>query len=310
MWLAMCYEIRGVYHFNPLDAKVVGRLCQENKATILMATPTFLKMYMRRCTEEELGTLDLIIVGAEKLPTDLALQFEEKFGVLPTEGYGTTELSPIAAVNIPDHRSQNIYQQGTKLGTVGRPLPGVTAKVIDADSGEDLGIENEGLLLIKGPNVMQGYLDEPQKTAEVIKDGWYVTGDFASIDKEGFITITGRQSRFSKIGGEMVPHIKIEQELTTICEDPDSDEGEVLLTVTSIPDERKGERLIVLHRKLNRPVEEILKELSATGMPNLWLPNKNSFLEVDEIPILGTGKLDLRAIKTVAEEHFCTTATA
>ena len=156
-----------------------------------MATPTFLKMYLRRCEKEELETLDLIVVGAEKLPTDLAKEFEAKFGVLPTEGYGTTELSPVAAVNIPDHRAQELVQQGTKLGTVGRPLPGVTAKIVNPDTREDLGIGTEGLLLIKGPNVMVGYLDQPDKTAEVIEDGWYNTGDIAVIDTEGFVSITG-----------------------------------------------------------------------------------------------------------------------
>lgn len=308
MWLPMCYNVRGVYHFNPLDAKVIGRLCQENHATILMATPTFLKMYLRRCEKAELETLDLIVVGAEKLPIDLAEQFQEKFGVLPTEGYGTTELSPVAAVNIPDHRCTQVYQQGTKLGTVGRPLPGVTAKVVDPETGEDRGIDAEGLLLIKGPNVMRGYLDEPDKTKEVIHDGWYTTGDFASIDSEGFVTITGRQSRFSKIGGEMVPHIRIEEELCKICEVPDEDEGELLLAVTAVPDERKGERIIVLHRKLSKPIDEILKELAATGMPKLWLPTRDSFTEVEAIPVLGTGKLDLRAMKQLAAERFCVDA--
>lgn len=308
MWLPMCYSVRGVYHFNPLDAKVVGRLCQENKATILMATPTFLRMYLKRCEKQELSSLDLIVVGAEKLPLDLAETFQQKFGILPTEGYGTTELSPVVAVNIPDHRSPGIDQQGTKLGTVGRPLPGVTAKVVDPDTREDLGIGVEGLLLIKGPNVMAGYLDEPEKTAEMIHDGWYNTGDFAMLDTDGFVTITGRQSRFSKIGGEMVPHIKIEQELTTICEPAESDEGEILLAVTAVPDEQKGERLIVLHRKLNLPVEDVLKQLAARGLPKIWLPNKASFLEVECIPILGTGKLDLCGLKTVALEHFSSVA--
>lgn len=305
MWLPLCYQVRAVYHFNPLDAKIVSRLCQENKATILMATPTFLKMYLRRCEKEEFESLDMVIVGAEKLPLDLAEQFQEKFGVLPTEGYGTTELSPVVAVNIPDHRSQGIYQQGTKLGTVGRPIPGVTAKVVDPDTGEDRGLNTEGLLLIKGPNVMQGYLDEPEKTAEVIQDGWYNTGDFAMLDSDGFVTITGRQSRFSKIGGEMVPHIRIEQELMRICEVPEEDEGKLLLAVTAVPDPNKGERLIVLHRPLSKPVDEILKELAALGLPNIWLPTRNSFFEVESIPILGTGKLDLRGVKQLAEDHFC-----
>jgi len=305
MWLPMCYDVRGVYHFNPLDAKVVGRLTKENKATILMATPTFLKMYLRRCEKEELESLDLIVVGAEKMPMELAKTFEEKFGVLPTEGYGTTELSPVAAVNIPDHRCTAVYQQGTKLGTVGRPLPGVTAKVVNPDTDEDLGIGNEGLLKIKGPNVMTGYLDEPEKTAEVICDGWYNTGDYAKIDNEGFVTITGRMSRFSKIGGEMVPHIKIEEELNRICEPPDDDDAELLLAVTAVPDANRGERLIVVHKSLCISIEEALKELANTGIPKIWLPNSKSFVEVEQIPVLGTGKLDLKGLKDHAMSVFC-----
>lgn len=305
LWLAMCYKVRGIYHYNPLDCKVIGRLLQQHKVTILMTTPTFLRMYLRRCEKEQFASVDMIVVGAEKLPTDLAHQFQEKFGILPTEGYGTTELSPVAAVNIPDHRSRDVYQQGTKLGTVGRPIPGVAAKVVHPDTGEDLGIGPEGLLLINGPNVMQGYLDEPQKTAEVLKDGWYNTGDFARLDTEGFVTITGRQNRFSKIGGEMVPHIRIEQELTRICEPPDAGDGDLTLAVTSVPDEKRGERLIVLYTRLCKSHEEIVKELAATGIPNLWLPTPDAFIEVDEIPVLGTGKLDLRGLKQLALDQAC-----
>jgi acyl-[acyl-carrier-protein]-phospholipid O-acyltransferase/long-chain-fatty-acid--[acyl-carrier-protein] ligase len=305
MWLPMCYQVRGIYHFNPLDAKVVGRLCQENKATIMMATPTFLKMYLRRCEPEQFSSLDLIVVGAEKLPVDLAKHFEEKFGILPTEGYGTTELSPVAAVNVPDHRSRDVEQLGTRLGTVGRPLPGVTAKVVDPETFADRGIGTEGLLLIKGPNVMRGYLDAPEKTSEVIHDGWYNTGDFASIDKDGFVTITGRQSRFSKIGGEMVPHIRIEQELLTICESDDQDESLIPLVVTAVPDECRGERIIVLYTRLGKPTDQVLRELAATGLPKLWLPSTDSFIQVESIPILGTGKLDLRGVKELALQACC-----
>jgi acyl-[acyl-carrier-protein]-phospholipid O-acyltransferase / long-chain-fatty-acid--[acyl-carrier-protein] ligase len=301
LWLAMCYNVRGIYHFNPLDAKVVGRLCKEHRATILMATPTFLKMYLKRCEKEDFESIDMVVTGAEKLPVELARQFEEKFGILPTEGYGTTELSPVVAVNIPDHRSRQVYQQGTKLGTVGRPIPGVTAKVVDPETGEDRGIGPEGLLLIKGPNVMQGYLDEPEKTAEVLQDGWYNTGDFAALDADGFVTITGRQSRFSKIGGEMVPHIRIEQELTKICEPPGAEDGELTLAVTAVPDEKRGERLVVLYTRLCKPASEVVKELAATGLPKLWLPSSGAFFQVDEIPVLGTGKLDLRGLKELAE---------
>ncbi|MCA9054117.1 MAG: AMP-binding protein, partial [Planctomycetaceae bacterium] len=204
----------------------------------------------------------------------------------------------------PDHRGQSELQIGTKPGTVGRPIPGVSGKVVDPDTWEDRGVDAEGLLLIKGANVMRGYLNQPDKTAEVVRDGWYVTGDFAKIDTDGFITITGRMSRFSKIGGEMVPHIRIEEELSRIVENGAAGEDpELKLAVTAVPDASKGERLIVLHKPLTRPVDEVLKSLQATGLPNLWLPSKDSFIEVDHIPVLGTGKLDLRGIKQTALER-------
>ena len=300
MWLPMCFEPRGIYHFNPLDAKTIGKLAEKYQATILMATPTFLKSYIKRVEKEQFKTLDIVVVGAEKLPLDLAEHFKEKFGILPSEGYGTTELSPVAAVNIPDHRSSDVHQKGTKLGTVGRPMPGIAAKVVDAETWQDLGINKEGLLLIKGPNVMVGYLNHPEKTAAVIRDGWYNTGDFAKLDEEGFIEITGRQSRFSKIGGEMVPHILIEEHLTRLTEDPTDEDAEIRLAVTAVPDESRGERLVVLHKPLKRPVPDILKGLSGLGLPNLWLPGTDSFYEVEKIPMLGTGKLDLKGLKELA----------
>ncbi|QDU38137.1 Bifunctional protein Aas [Maioricimonas rarisocia] len=302
LWLPLAHRPSVAYHFNPLDARTVGKLCEKYKVTLMLATPTFLKNYLKRIEPKQLASVDMVVVGAEKLPLDLAAAFEEKFGIKPTEGYGTTELSPVAAVNVPDHRSSNTEQIGTKMGTVGRPVPGVAAKVICADTGEDLGIEKEGMLMISGPNVMLGYLNEPEKTAEVVREGWYFTGDCARLDKDGFIEITGRQSRFSKIGGEMVPHIRIEAELARIVEDPDEDEPELKVAVTAVSDERKGEKLIVLHKPLSRSIDEIRSTLRERGFPNLWIPAADAFVEVDHIPILGSGKLDLRELKRLAEE--------
>jgi acyl-[acyl-carrier-protein]-phospholipid O-acyltransferase / long-chain-fatty-acid--[acyl-carrier-protein] ligase len=304
MWLPACCAPKAVYHFNPLDAKIIGKLSEKHKTTILMATPTFLKTYLKRIEKEQFAHLDLVVVGAEKMPIDLSEEFFNKFGVRPSEGYGTTELSPVAAVNIPDHRTVDTHQKGTKLGTVGRPLPGVAAKVVNPETWSDLGIGKEGLLLIKGPNVMRGYLGHPEKTSELIKDGWYNTGDFGRIDEEGFVEITGRQSRFSKIGGEMVPHILIEEHLTRIVEQTESEDAEIKLAVTAVPDAGRGERLIVLHTALDKTPADILKELQGKGLPNLWLPSADSFCQVDQIPILGTGKLDLKGIKETALAKF------
>jgi acyl-[acyl-carrier-protein]-phospholipid O-acyltransferase / long-chain-fatty-acid--[acyl-carrier-protein] ligase len=306
LWLPLTLEPKGVYHFNPLDGRTIGKLCEEHRVTIIAATPTFLKTYLKRCTKEQMQHVDLAIVGAEKLPESLANEFHEKFGIFPTEGYGTTELSPLAIANVPDHRNNSAGsgQTGTKMGSVGRPVPNVAARIVDPDTGKELGLNEAGLMHIQGPNVMLGYLNRPEKTAEVIKDGWYDTGDIAIIDDEGFITITGRLSRFSKIGGEMVPHIRIEEELNKAIEDPDSDDTSVKLAVTAVPDAKKGERLIVLHKPLSKPVDELINALSEAGLPNIWLPSADSFLEVDEIPLLGTGKLDLRGVKEAAMTRF------
>jgi acyl-[acyl-carrier-protein]-phospholipid O-acyltransferase/long-chain-fatty-acid--[acyl-carrier-protein] ligase len=180
--------------------------------------------------------------------------------------------------------------------------------VIHPETGEDLAQNREGLLCISGPNVMRGYFRESQKTAEVLKDGWYNTGDFARIDEEGFIHITGRQSRFSKIGGEMVPHVKIEEILSGILsqdeEELEEDQPAIRVAFTSVSDPKKGERIIVVHKKLSLPLEKVLAKLKESGLPNLWIPDAKSFLEVEQIPILGTGKLDLKALKELAESRY------
>ena len=304
LWLALLYDCKVVYHTNPLDARTIGQLAKDQGITMLFSTPTFLRSYMKRCDKEHFHKLDLVVVGAEKLPVELAEAFRDKFGVLPQEGYGTTETSGPAAVNVPDHRSDMVEQKGTKLGTVGRPLPTVVVRIIDPETAKPMPAGREGLVEIKGCNVMQGYLDQPEKTAEIIKDGWYNTGDMGLLDEEGFLKITGRMSRFSKIGGEMVPHIRVEESLLGLVSNRDADDGHPLLAVTSVPDVKKGERLIVLHRKLPKPIPQILDELAKTGLPNLWLPSADGFAEVEEIPLLGTGKFDLKAIKQLALERF------
>ncbi len=304
MWCVLCLNPKGVYHFNPLDARTIGQLCEEHKVTILMATPTFVRTYLKRIEKQQFATLDIVITGAEKLPPDLGEAFFEKYGVQIHEGYGTTELTPLAAVNVPDHREENFTQVGSKKGTVGRAIPGVTAKIVDPETRQPLGMDQPGLLLIKGPNVMQGYLNMPEKTAAVIQDGWYETGDFAQIDNDGFITITGRQSRFSKIGGEMVPHIKIEETLTQILAEPADEGPELRAVVTAVPDERKGERLVIIHKKITKTPQEVCNALSSAGLPNLWIPATDSFIEVEEIPFLGSGKLDLKNLKSLALAKF------
>lgn len=300
LWGAMYHNIGGVYHFSPLDSIQVGKLIQKHKVTLMLSTPTFLRGYMRKCTREQFESLEVLVTGAEKLPPELADLFENKLGVRPIEGYGSTELSPVVSINVPPSRSLEKYGPDCREGTVGRPVPNVSAKIIDIDTDEELGYEQAGMLWIKGPNVMKGYLNRPDLTAEVIKDGWYKTGDMALIDKDGFIQITGRISRFSKIGGEMVPHIRIEEVLSQSIEEDDM--GELKIVVTAVPDERKGERLIVLHTKISKSAKELCQGLADEGLPNIFIPSEKSFFEVEELPLLGTGKIDLKGIKQMAQE--------
>jgi acyl-[acyl-carrier-protein]-phospholipid O-acyltransferase/long-chain-fatty-acid--[acyl-carrier-protein] ligase len=302
MWSVAGLDIAGVYHFNPLDAKIVGKLCKENQGTVLLSTPTFLRGFIRRVESDEFATLDVVVTGAEKLPPDICDAFEAKFKVRPVEGYGTTELSPLVSVNVPPSRSSNINQVDRKEGTVGRPVPGVSAKITDLDTGAELPVETPGMLWIKGPNVMKGYLGREDLTREVIQDGWYKTGDVALIDRDGFIRITGRVSRFSKIAGEMVPHIQIEEEINRLL--GAAEEGEIKAAVTAVPDSKKGERLIVIHLPMLTTPQQIVQGLIDAKLPNLFIPSPDSFIETQQLPILGSGKLDLKAIHDLAEKRF------
>jgi Acyl-CoA synthetases (AMP-forming)/AMP-acid ligases II len=295
LWLPAVQGVGVVFHPNPLDAQVIGGLVEKYKVTFLVATPTFLQAYMRRCTPESFGSLQYVLVGAEKLPERVAMAFEDQFGIRPLEGYGCTECSPIVTVNGRDYRAPGFRQVAARRGKIGHPLPGVSIRVVDIETGEPVAAGHSGMLLVKGPNVMRGYLGKPAKTAEVLRDGWYTTGDVGMIEEDGFVTITDRLTRFSKIGGEMVPHIRIEEKLHELA-----DVTEQVFAVTAVPDEKKGERIIVIHTLPETELMPVLEKLSQCDLPALWKPKANQFVHVDAIPTLGTGKIDLRAIKSVA----------
>lgn len=301
LWAVASLDVAGVYHYSPLEPRQIGQLTQKYGGTLLLCTPTFLRSYLRRCEKEQFATLDVVVCGAEKLPKELADEFEQKFGIRPMEGYGTTELSPVVSVNIPPSRSPGTGGPERKEGSVGRPLPGVRLKITDLETGLELPPGKPGMIWVSGPNVMKGYLHEPEKTAAVLRDGWYQTGDVGYVDEEGFLFITGRESRFSKIGGEMVPHGLIEEQLERLI--GPAEDGRPQVAVTAVTDPKKGERLIVLHTPLTRSVEELRKGLAEAGLPNLYIPSADSFFEVPQLPLLGSGKLDLRAIKTLATEQ-------
>jgi acyl-[acyl-carrier-protein]-phospholipid O-acyltransferase/long-chain-fatty-acid--[acyl-carrier-protein] ligase len=299
LWVPLQVGASLVYYPDPRQAKEIGELCRAHRCTAFVTTPTFLRFCLRRSEPDDFRSLRVLICGAEKLPPSLAEEFRARFGVLPLEGYGCTELSPVATTNVPDVDVAGTRQVGNKPGTIGQPIPGVAARVVHPDTLAPLPPGDEGLLMIYGANVMKGYLGLEERTREVVRDGWYVTGDMVRIDEDGFVTITGRLARFAKIAGEMVPLQKIEEELHGILQTSDH-----VCAVTAVPDEKKGERIVVLH--LPHPgldVRQLSEQLGQRGLPNLGLPGERDFFPIAEMPLLGSGKLDLRRLRDLALER-------
>jgi acyl-[acyl-carrier-protein]-phospholipid O-acyltransferase/long-chain-fatty-acid--[acyl-carrier-protein] ligase len=298
MWGSVFFPMGMVYHFSPLDVKTIGELCEKHKVTIIVTTPTFLQHYLRRVNPAQFGGLTTVVTGAERLTEALRIGFRDRFGVDPLQGFGTTECAPVVSVNIDNIRQPGIFQLGHKPGSIGLPLPGIAVKITNIETGEVQPQGQPGLLWVKGGNVMQGYLGMPEKSAEVLQDGWYNTGDVAYLDEDGFIFITDRLTRFSKIGGEMVPHVSIEEK---IHEALGLDEQR--LVVTAVADEKKGEQLVVLHTLEEKDFDGLLEKLTAAGLPNLWIPRRENIFKVEAIPVLGTGKLDLQGVRGLAQQR-------
>ena len=302
-WFVMFNNAGLVFHPSPIDVAAIGEVIRRQRVTFLVTTPTFLQLYARRCTPEQFSSLRVVLTGAEKLSTRLYQTFKDQFGIEPVEGYGVTECAPVIAVNCPDFRAAGYYQPASRRGTVGQPLPGISVKIVDPDSFTPVAPGSPGMLLVRGPNVMTGYLGREDLTASVMHEGWYITGDIAMLDEDGFLTITDRLSRFSKIAGEMVPHGKVEEALHQAAESDTQ-----VFAVTGIPDERKGEQLAVLHTMDEARIPDILGRLSSNGLPNLFIPPRGNFVKVDALPVLGTGKMDLRTLKRIAVERLGTQA--
>lgn len=296
LWGSLNIGYGVIHHPNPVEAKVIGDLVEKYKITVMIATPTFLQTYIRRVEPLKFKSLEFIMTGAEKLSDRVADGFEERFGQYVYEGYGTTECSPVVAANVDDYRNRGHHLVSNKRGSVGMPLPGITIQVRDVDSGDLMPSFHTGMIFARGPNIMKGYYKEPEKTAEVLIDGWYETGDLGFLDDDGFLHITGRLSRFSKIGGEMVPHMRIEDELHKILGLND----ELAFAVAGIPDQAKGEKLVVLHTVHEERLDSIGDKLADAGVPNLWIPKRTMYFRVEEIPILGTGKMDLKQVNDLA----------
>jgi acyl-[acyl-carrier-protein]-phospholipid O-acyltransferase/long-chain-fatty-acid--[acyl-carrier-protein] ligase len=311
-WLPIFCGGAGVFHFSPLEPKKIGEMSRKYPVTFLASTPTFLRNFLRRCPKEDFDKVQTVMTGAEKLPIDLIESWQEKYGIRPSEGFGATELSPLPTTNVPECRVSDKFHIYRKDGSIGRAIINVAVKIIDTETGVDLPPNEIGMIVVKGPIVMKGYYKQPEFTEKVLKNDWYITGDIGKMDEDGFVWITGRQTRISKIAGEMIPHILIEEEIQKIItktsdeSEQSENNAEPLIAVTALPHSTRGEQIIVLHKELPITPHEIIEQLIANGLPHLWIPRVDGFVKVDSIPVLGTGKLNLAAIKQTAENlHNC-----
>jgi acyl-[acyl-carrier-protein]-phospholipid O-acyltransferase / long-chain-fatty-acid--[acyl-carrier-protein] ligase len=300
LWAMLAMGVGAVYHSNPLEARVISRLIRERGVTIVLGTPTLLRAYLRRLSPEDVASVEIVATGSERLPQSVADEFENTFGIRPFQGYGATELGPIVSANVPAARALGDPSAVLREGTVGRPAQGVRVEVRDPETGAVLGTGERGVLWVTGPHVMLGYLNQPDLTNAVLQNGWYNTGDVVTIDEDGFISIVGRQSRFAKIGGEQVPFAAIEEELAALT--GGGEDGAPRAVVTAVPDEATGERLIVVHTTLAQSPDELVKGLAAAGLPRLFIPAPVDFYEIDAMPLIGIGKVDLEAINRFARQ--------
>ena len=300
LWYPMLEGIDLVTYPSPLEPPKLADLIDKYKVTLLLATPTFLRGYMRRVEPEKLKSIKYVVTGAEKLPKRLAKAFEEKFQKKVMEGYGLTETSPVSNVNIPNlNKTKNEELiSSERFGSVGQFLPGVAVKITDTDDESQIPIDNSGMIWLKGANIFKEYLDLPDQTNDVIHDNWFRTGDIGKVDKDGFLYIEGRLSRFSKIAGEMVPHETVESHINKAL-GYDS-EAEKKIAVIGIPDEAKGESLVLLSSvdMSDESVNDLRQNLLSSGIAALWIPKK--IIKVDSIPSLASGKLDIKKCEHLA----------
>ena len=298
LWYPLLRGCRVVTLPSPLDTRKIAESIQQEKATVLLGAPTFIRPLLRKATKEELQSLDLVVTGAEKLPLDLYEGFLAAFGIEILQGYGLTETTPASNINQHHPPVTTVHahpQIGKKVGAVGRLMPGMTARIVDPDTGAELPLGETGMVWMRGANIFPGYLKDGEKTAAAFKDGWFITGDLGRFDEDGFLFIEGRLSRFSKIGGEMVPHGTVEQQIIEAFGWIETDGPTAI--VVGVPDVSKGEAIVLITTR-EVTIDQLRTKLLSAGLPSLWIPRQ--IRRVDKIPILGTGKTDLKGCRALA----------
>jgi acyl-[acyl-carrier-protein]-phospholipid O-acyltransferase/long-chain-fatty-acid--[acyl-carrier-protein] ligase len=300
LWYPLIAGVRIVTYPSPLEAAKNAALIEKYRMTLLLATPTFLRAYLRKAEPDQLRSLRLVITGAEKLPLDLAKTFEARFKQRVFEGYGLTETSPVVSVNLPEPtpaKPGEEVQPSNRPGSVGKMAPGIAAEIREPENDRKLSLHETGMLWLRGANIFEGYLNDPKRTAEVLRDGWLKTGDIGRFDEDGFLYIEGRLSRFSKIGGEMVPHEAIEHKIVDLLNLSGKDERPI--AVVGVQDEAKGEALVLLSA-IEVDLVHLRDKLRDAGVPNLWIPKRVH--RVESIPVLASGKLDLKRCQELSEQ--------
>jgi acyl-[acyl-carrier-protein]-phospholipid O-acyltransferase / long-chain-fatty-acid--[acyl-carrier-protein] ligase len=300
LWYPLVEGVRILTFPTPLEPAKIATLVEKHKATLILAAPTFLRGYLRKAEPQQLRSVRLVVTGAEKLPPDLAEAFEKRFHKHVFEGYGLTETSPVVSVNLPEPKPSKpgeSVQPSSRVGSTGKMAPGIAAEIRDAETERKLSLHESGMLWFRGPNIFEEYLKDAERTAEVLKDGWFKSGDLGRFDEDGFLYIEGRLSRFSKIGGEMVPHEAVEQRINTSL--GISGETDRVIALVGVPDAAKGEALVLL-TAIDIDLQTLRASLSEAGVPNLWIPK--SVRRIEAIPLLASGKLNLAQCKIMAEQ--------
>ncbi|HEY5215576.1 MAG TPA: acyl-[ACP]--phospholipid O-acyltransferase, partial [Pseudolabrys sp.] len=286
--LPLCAGVPVYLYPSPLHYRNVPELIYGVSATIVFGTDTFLNGYARAAHAYDFRSVRYILAGAEPVKESTRQIYLEKFGVRILEGYGVTETAPALALNTP---------MFNKFGSVGRLLPGMTARLEKVE-----GVEEGGRLYVRGPNVMLGYLRAENPGAlEPPPEGWHDTGDIVTINPQGFITIKGRAKRFAKVGGEMISLAAIEMLASELWPD-------ALVSVATVPDARKGERLILVADKSGATRQEFHAYAKSKHASDLMIPGE--VISLDKLPVLGSGKVDHLAVQKFVREQAAAKATA
>jgi acyl-[acyl-carrier-protein]-phospholipid O-acyltransferase/long-chain-fatty-acid--[acyl-carrier-protein] ligase len=285
LWVPFIYGMTMVTYSNPLDFQAISTIAREEKPTIMVGTPSFFWGYLQKSEPGDFKSLRLMMAGADKCPDALRDGFMKKHGIVLMEGYGATETSPVISVNTPD---------ANKPGSIGKIIPDVTVRIENFETGVDCRTGETGKIMVKGDLVMKGYYDDQALTDEVLKDGWYNTGDMGYFDNEGYLYHAGRFKRFAKIGGEMVSLVKVENIMEKYLP-----EG-VVCCIVDIPNDKKGSYIVAAVSAEVHKMEILRKMMS--DLPSIALPRE--FIVLDAIPMMSTGKVDFRTVTKIVHDKM------